>query len=293
MKLVVIGGYPRSGTSILHGLLRDADHGTGFNFESRLFTNIVRFIRPEQIEVDELWLEERKTVSQKAPYERTWLHPIKDGATFIQEMIDRSWHRTEDLGLKRYFAGGEQAFRAALAEYCIDLEGKDLDGRYKTTREFVTNIFLHCDGFSAADFIVEKTPANLLFAEDIVKIFPSAKFIWIFRHPLDAISSVKSRWNNHFNICHTTWLQRGIELRDKLPPKTFKSIRFENLVEHPKAVLEDVFDWADIPMDGCPIDRLSGTKSNIGRYKTDLTDAELKTLERMGIRQLMDRLDYD
>ncbi len=45
-------------------------------------------------------------------------------------------------------------------------------------------------------FISEKTPWNILFFEELIEVFPAAKFVMVVRNPLDVFSSMKNVASN-------------------------------------------------------------------------------------------------
>ena len=66
-------------------------------------------------------------------------------------------------------------------------------------RCFIDTLLTPKDLNPAIKFISEKTPWNILFFEELIEIFPDAKFIMVLRNPLDVFNSMKKVANNAFS----------------------------------------------------------------------------------------------
>ncbi len=69
--------------------------------------------------------------------------------------------------------------------------------------EFAVRLYARASGKDTKYFL-DKTPSYHLVVEQIIEIFPEAKFIFLWRNPLSVISSMLSSWQNgRWNIYHS------------------------------------------------------------------------------------------
>lgn len=57
-------------------------------------------------------------------------------------------------------------------------------------RQFAESLYTQASSNTGADHFLDKTPRNYLIIEDIVRIFPTAKLIFLLRHPVAIFSSI-------------------------------------------------------------------------------------------------------
>ena len=63
-------------------------------------------------------------------------------------------------------------------------------------REFMLNLYQKLSS-SKAKYFLDKTPRYFLIIDEIQQLFPESKFIFLFRHPLDILSSILLTWKNN------------------------------------------------------------------------------------------------
>jgi hypothetical protein len=107
---------------------------------------------------------------------------------------------------------------------------------------------------------LEKTPNHALWMTEIHEMLPKARFINILRDGRDVVSSLVAAsrtwayWapNNAFRASRI-WV-RSVEAAEKsmkkLPPEQFVEVRYEQLLDSPQLVLQNIshflgIDWAD------------------------------------------------
>lgn len=73
-------------------------------------------------------------------------------------------------------------------DFCENLPG-GLEGYYESLRVFIEGLYSKSCDKNGASFFLDKTPRYSLIGKDILKIFPNAKFIVLFRHPLSVVAS--------------------------------------------------------------------------------------------------------
>ena len=94
---------------------------------------------------------------------------------------------------------------------------------------------------------IEKTPYHLYYVDEILKFYPDAQIIGIYRDP----RAVNLSWLNWQRLKSTvatcsSWnkaMSTMKKLKDKLPEDTFKLIKFEDLISKPEATLQDLCHW--------------------------------------------------
>lgn len=100
------------------------------------------------------------------------------------------------------------------------------------------------DGFwpAAADYVIEKTPGNLLRATLMRQIFPTAKFIFLIRNPI-AVSLATQKWSHTGIFCLLShWIAAYDYLaeleRHSLP---YVLVSYEDFLQRPSAVVDACF----------------------------------------------------
>lgn len=157
---------------------------------------------------------------------------------------------------------------------------------------------------------VEKTTSTEFYAAEILKWFPRAKFIHVVRDPRDNWASLKSGWSarySQFNDSLERLLQSmidrgklGLEFarhnNNRFGDDIYKVIKYEDLVTHPREVLNDICDFLEIVFsenmmvpticgklwrgnnfDGLKFDGPSNV--NVGRWRERITEKEAKLIE--------------
>ncbi len=188
------------------------------------------------------------------------------------------------------------------------------DETEKTPRNMLISLMKayrkHFKGSPQAFRWVEKTTSSEIYASDIIKWFPNAKFIHVIRDPRDNWASLKSGWSKlyyKFNDSPDRLMHQMIE-RGKLGmefarnnPERFgseiyKIIKFEDLTENPKDVLNEVCDFLKIKFSDTLLvptvcgklwkgNNYSGIKFekpsalHVGRWLERITEDEARLLE--------------
>lgn len=82
--------------------------------------------------------------------------------------------------------------RLAIDQFIKNLPEKE-DSLYKEMHDFIERLYSLASS-PGAFFFVDKTPRYYLIIDFIAKVFPEAKFIFLFRNPLDILSSILTTW---------------------------------------------------------------------------------------------------
>jgi hypothetical protein len=208
---------------------------------------------------------------------------------------------------------------AAFQDFVSHLPNGEQD-YYEAINRFAKTLY---DKVSEKDtrYFLDKTPRYFLIIPEIARAFPEAKLIFLFRNPLQVLSSVIKSWNDgrmRLDMHHVD-LFRGPHLlaqgyRD-LKDRSLK-VNFERLVEDPGKEVEKVFRYLDLVFDKGAIERFEEIKfqgrmgDSIGTQEYDKIDLRplekwkeelntrfrkahaMKYLERLG-RENVETLGYD
>ncbi len=110
----------------------------------------------------------------------------------------------------------------------------------------------------------DKTPLNTLYVNEILEVFPNAKFIHIIRNPYDSIHSyVKAGLYKNYKDASERW-KRSVEIASefgKKNPTNYYEIEYEQLVDEPEFNIEKICDFLDIEYEEKMIHVNEGSKS--------------------------------
>lgn len=105
---------------------------------------------------------------------------------------------------------------------------------------------------------IEKTPGHLRHIDYITKVIPDAKFIHIVRRGEDVVASLyeatnryPEQWGRAFGIdeCITNW-NKSVQISQcYLHQPNHMLVKYEDLVNNPRIVLEELCDFIDIEFD--------------------------------------------
>jgi hypothetical protein len=80
----------------------------------------------------------------------------------------------------------------AIEDFCRELPAEEEDYRAEL-RNFVLRLYEKAAGREARYFL-DKSPPYCLIAEEIMRLFPSGKFVFLWRNPLSIIASIIETW---------------------------------------------------------------------------------------------------
>jgi hypothetical protein len=152
----------------------------------------------------------------------------------------------------------------------------------------------------------EKTPYYALMTEHIAGLFPSSRFIHLYRDPRDvAASYLEQYWvqgGTALRVAHYVLyvFRRLEEAARRLGPERFCAVKYEELVDHPERELRRVCAFLGEDYDPAMLQfakredagyleveeawkgstRQELTRDRVGRYQARLTPRQVWTLER-------------
>jgi len=139
---------------------------------------------------------------------------------------------------------------SAISEFTESLPNGS-DDFYKELRKFSDSLYTkHCKNDER--FFLDKTPRYYYIINEIKRIYPDAKFIFLFRNPVHVMSSMINTWSNgnlkglyayKNDLCFgPVALSEGFNL---LKSNSI-AINYENLVSDPNRVLNSICHYLDI-----------------------------------------------
>jgi hypothetical protein len=127
------------------------------------------------------------------------------------------------------------------------------DDYYAALRYFAESLYQKCCRNNEIYFL-DKTPRYYLILSQIARTFPDAKFIFLFRNPLQVMSSiVTSRTNNRLllHLFHVDLYQAPYLLARSYHQMKHKStaVFYDNLVANPSDTIENLCDYLELRYD--------------------------------------------
>lgn len=83
-----------------------------------------------------------------------------------------------------------------------------------STKNYINGCFKKISKNSPGDIIVEKTCANSLRVNFVDKVFPEAKYLFIYRNGLDVIGSAKLKWVSNLDLKYILKKARFVPFTD-------------------------------------------------------------------------------
>jgi len=121
-------------------------------------------------------------------------------------------------------------------------------------------------------YFLDKTPRYYLIIDDIISLFPEAKFVFLFRNPIHAYASAVTTWgNNRFNKVRSTY--DDIVLGSKLLSEAYLkykdksiAINYEHFVVNFDVELKRVTDYLEIDLNDAILNNFQtqDTKGSLG-----------------------------
>jgi len=146
----------------------------------------------------------------------------------------------------------------AINEFIMELPNRKYD-YISDLRSFTISLYKKANKKNAR-FFLDKTPRYYLIIPEVIEIFPDAKFIFLFRNPLQILGSIIKSLN-HNSLCLHEYhidLYRGPQLLAEGYRKISKKsivVNFENLISNPKIELKRItsylgIEYTDVMLNG-------------------------------------------
>jgi hypothetical protein len=153
----------------------------------------------------------------------------------------------------------------AISDFCTQLPAGVEDYRHES-REFALRLYEKAAG-AGARYFLDKSPAYYLVAEEIMRLFPEGKFIFLWRNPLSIMASIIETFNAG-RWCPT--VARG-DLFIGLPRllaayrangARAHSVRYEDLIAGGGDAWRSMMEYLGIDFDPRTLERFAEVKLN-------------------------------
>jgi hypothetical protein len=164
-------------------------------------------------------------------------------------------------------------------DFIKNLPNKEED-YFELLRKFMLNLYAkQCRNNER--FFLDKTPRYYLIIDEIVKLFPKAKFIFLFRNPVHVYASIINTWGKgRLNKFHGNY--HDISIGFNLISDGYRkhkersiAINYENLIEAPEIELSKISKYLDLKISDNVLQEFSsqetkgilGDPSGVKKYK--------------------------
>lgn len=293
MKIVFVGGTGRCGTTVLWKMLSGHPNIVSLPVRHRFI------IDPDGI------LDFINSVT------RDWSPFAVDRATerldsLMRDVFTPSADRYQHLALEKYLPDGLKMYKQFMSKYIYEYEAQWIGNsrkrhkmayiepaphgsRYILFRNLIEMIFDPLFAGYDKRWFVDGDTWNILYADRLLRMFPTAKLIHIIRDPRDVVSSM-----SHQGWCprdpkaaafyYTSIMDRWFDMVDFLPPHRVLTVRLEELCVNQSQESFRIRQFLGIP-NKYRMDEFDLSRPNIGRWKDDgWDDAPLRILERFIVK---------
>jgi hypothetical protein len=105
-----------------------------------------------------------------------------------------------------------------------------------------------------ARYFLDKTPRYHLVVNDIIRMFPDGKFLFLWRNPLAVVASImetwgKGKWNLYaYKVDLFEGLENLVNAFEQHGDRIL-AMQYEDLISSPEASLRKIFDYLDLEFD--------------------------------------------
>jgi hypothetical protein len=138
----------------------------------------------------------------------------------------------------------------AIEDFCKELPEGEEDYRSEL-REFALRLYEKAAG-PGAEYFLDKTPPYCLIPEEIIDLFPEAKFVFLWRNPLSIVASIIETWKGWHPTLFRSDLFIGIpRLTDAYRTHEGKvhAVRYEDLLTGDQGPWKAMTDYIGIEFD--------------------------------------------
>lgn len=151
-----------------------------------------------------------------------------------------------------YTEYGHQRLASSIAGFCHELPN-GIDGYLEEVRAFALRLYAKAAP-TGAKYFLDKTPRYHLIVEEIIRLFPNGKFLFLWRSPLASVSSMLETWQsgNWFISRNEIDLFEGIANLTKayeVHGTQAHAVRYEDLLARPEETLRGVFAYLELAFD--------------------------------------------
>lgn len=148
-----------------------------------------------------------------------------------------------EKGLQAVYDSG--IARNALVDF-LNASGADKKFLYEQIGRFLTTFYLKAIEQQGKTYFLDKTPRYYHIIDELAEIFPTAKFIILYRNPLSVLHSIFRTWvkddySSVVNFFEDLWIApfKLVNFVNEHPDKSFP-VKYEDLVSSPDNVLKGI-----------------------------------------------------
>ncbi len=128
---------------------------------------------------------------------------------------------------------------------------------FEQVRKFILSMY--SEASRGKSFFLDKTPYYDLIVEEVIALFPNAKFIFLFRNPLSAIASTVEMWGQgewRLFLVHEAMTWGLVNLVDAAMKhhQNGLMVSYEKLVQEPVAQVRRITDYLEVDFEPAMID---------------------------------------
>ena len=167
-----------------------------------------------------------------------------------------------------YAEYGHSGAVRALSDFAEGLPGGRPDYE-QSLREFALGLYAKASRADALYFL-DKTPRYSLIVQDLHRLFPEAKFVFLWRNPLAVVASVietwgRGRWRMHpWRVDLYQGLASLVSAYEQMRESSL-ALRYEDLVGAPEPELARLYDYLGLSHDDGAVARFADTDVS-GRF---------------------------
>ena len=140
----------------------------------------------------------------------------------------------------------------AVEDFCCELPD-GMDDYFEELRTFALRLYAKASK-GEAKYFLDKTPRYHLVVDDVIRLFPDGKFIFLWRNPLAVISSIietwgLGKWNLYdYKVDLFDGLENLISAYDAHTSQVC-AVKYEALLSNAEAEWQRVFAYLELPFD--------------------------------------------
>lgn len=153
----------------------------------------------------------------------------------------------------------------AIEDFCKELP-EGIDDYRQELHDFVLRLYEKAAGPEATHF-VDKTPPYYFVANEIIRLFPEAKFVFLWRNPLSIIASIIETW--HHGRWHATAHREDLFIGLPRLVAAYQSnrshahsVRFDDLLVGDEQPWRSLMEYLEIPFDPGALGRFAEVELN-------------------------------
>lgn len=242
-----IVGLARTGSTMLHRLIAQDLNFRVLQYWEMLYPFIGSHLglNHEQVSIELAKIRIKETFAE----DPNFYHIHETNAVMPEECM---------LLMRHTFCSMSIVSEWSLPEFAKWFINRDMTESYLYYRKLLQLLMWH----KPSNFILLKCPSHLINLNAVLKIFPDANFVWLHRHPDEAIPSFLSLlsvvWGSQMEDPGFIELilkysirsvEGGMAVQDKINPKQWLNVGYKRLLKNPLEVIREIYQQFDYKFD--------------------------------------------